>query len=547
MDARPTSRPDTRWSQTDESSCERLGDLAASAFAKEGPVPDAREWAEIEAKLGRRLGRPPMRRLWPLLGVATLLLACAGVWLASAWTLGYRAQGCISAPDGSLQAPGGGAITFSDGSRVELVAGARVRVRPVSFARGADLSLKGGGARLDIVHRTGARWAVLAGPFHIAVTGTRFDVHWSPQQGRMRISMLAGEVRVSGGPLAHALALRAGQTMLADRNQPTVRISNDFPNERPADGASEQPPSHNEKIPAPAPAPALAPSPHAPASLARTRAARPRSTEPKTQASIRRQRIAPPTLATEEPATNSATPAPIQETNPLRRPGSTVPTPLPPRSVASSQPAPSPSPAASPRSHAEMSEQGRPGPRPVAIANDGQLSGGMTGFAWLARGSATTLSLPATHAEHLPLRPTDGQLCTSGTIAGLACVNEGTPQIRCNWDRNWGVAIGFDVRADHGAWGDASPGSLAVEFHGWSGNYRLLAHRKGDPMNKIYCIDNYHSGQTVQASMFKSQCWAGTGASLPSFAEVDSFNLMFPSRMDYVAFHYCVSAVKLYP
>jgi hypothetical protein len=169
----------------------------------------------------------------------------------------------------------------------------------------------------------------------------------------------------------------------------------------------------------------------------------------------------------------------------------------------------------------------------------------MTGFAWLARGEGTHLSVPISHEEHGPLLPDANGLCASGTVAGLRCVNEKTPQARCNWDRNWGVAIGFNVKPEGQAWGDDAAKAIAMEFHGHSASYRLNAHRKGDPEQKNYCIEDYRSGQMVTASRFKSRCWADEGETLPSFKDVDLFNLQFMSGMEYVAFRYCISGIRI--
>jgi hypothetical protein len=109
------------------------------------------------------------------------------------------------------------------------------------------------------------------------------------------------------------------------------------------------------------------------------------------------------------------------------------------------------------------------------------------------------------------------------------------------------VAIGLNVKADGKAWGEAAAGAIAVEFHGRSSNYRLITHRNGDPDEKIFCVDNYKSGQIAKPSMFKSQCWADQGETLPDFKSVDQFNLQFPSGMAYVAFRYCITGVQLLP
>ena len=183
----------------------------------------------------------------------------------------------------------------------------------------------------------------------------------------------------------------------------------------------------------------------------------------------------------------------------------------------------------------------------VVLGETGQLANGLTGATWVGSGEGTTFSAPASWDDRAHLRPEAGLLCASGTVAGFSCVNEGTPRILCNWDRNWGVAIGWNTRADLKAWGDEAMGAIAVEFRGRSASYRLNAHLKGDPGERIYCVENYKSGQVVRPSMFKSECWFDKGDTLADFTRVDSFNLQFAAGMKYVAFRYCVSGITLYP
>lgn len=187
----------------------------------------------------------------------------------------------------------------------------------------------------------------------------------------------------------------------------------------------------------------------------------------------------------------------------------------------------------------------RPATNQILLGSDGRLLGPMTGRTWLARGEGTKLSSPVLDEDEdrTRLTPQRDGLCASGTVAGLACVNLTRP--RCNWDRNWGVVIGFDVRADGLAWGDDAASAVAVDFHGRSSSYRLTAHRKGDSPRKNYCIDNYKSGQMVTPSMFKSRCWDDAGDALPDFKSVDQFGLQFLSGMEYVGFHYCISGIRI--
>ena len=105
-------------------------------------------------------------------------------------------------------------VEFSDGSNLVLRPLGRLRIGKAS-SRGAILSLDHGRIDLSIRHRPAAQWSVEAGPYRVAVSGTRFNVGWDPGQGDVRVELVEGEVEVSGPGIAPPIALRAGQTVEA--------------------------------------------------------------------------------------------------------------------------------------------------------------------------------------------------------------------------------------------------------------------------------------------------------------------------------------------
>jgi hypothetical protein len=511
-----------------DSACERLGDLAASVAPDDDRLPDARTWARIGRQLDRRPSWRSPRRLVPVLALC-MAFAVGGGWLVARRPLGYRVQGCQQVPDGAV-CPSAGSVAFADGTRIALDPGARLRIMPL--ARGAELFLDDGAASLAVVHRTRARWTVAAGPFRIEVTGTRFSVDWSRSRQVLDVAVREGEVHVTGGTLVHAAVLRAGQSLRADLHPQAAT---------------------QEQVAVPLPAPVASPTSSAPSGTATSLGAHPSTARaPNGARPSRRWAEATPDAAS---AGRGAAPSASAQRSQARalatRAGDRSQARLSPASAdVPSHAAPAattswPSTGSLGVSASEAARQAQPVANRVVLGSDGRLDGGMTGHTWLARGEGTTLSAPASQEDHLGLRPDADGLCTSGTVAGLSCVNENIPSARCNWDRNWGVAIGLDVRADGEAWGDQAARSIAVEFHGRSSNYRLNAHKRGDPPPKVYCIDNYKSGRRVTPSMFKSRCWSGEGDTLPDFKSVDQFNLQFPSGMDYVAFHYCISGIRV--
>jgi len=497
---------------TAEMYCERLGDLASLAVSAEPQASGTEQWAEIERRLDRRWRGPSLGRLWPALVVSAMAVLCMGGWLVARQPLGYRVVDCTLAADGifATTASRAGAIAFDDGSRMSVEKDARFRLGMLPFGHGAEITLHEGEAKLSVVHRPQARWAVLAGPFRIDVTGTRFGVRWSRQSGHFRVTMLEGEVLVAGGAVPPATHLRAGQTLDADLVASSFAIASDtlLPAEAPRGGTTGA--AHVER-----PVPAKQ-------DLAGKRSAR----LPLPAPSLRKRAQAMasdenPPVAAPEPRQREFAPAP----------------PLPEPSEHIGAPAPAP-----------PALESKPASMRVVVGETGQLANGFSGTTWVASGEGISFSTPASWwDERTRLRPEAGLLCAGGTVAGLSCVNEGTSSMHCNWDRNWGVAIGWHTRFDQKAWGDDAKGAIAVQFLGRPASYRLNAHRKGDPEQRLYCIDNYKSGQVVRPSMFKSECWFDQGETLTDFQQVDLFQLQFPSGMSYVAFRYCVAGITLYP
>jgi hypothetical protein len=523
-----------------DSICERLGDLAASATPEKDRLPDATGWAHISRRLDRRSLWWLPRRLIPVLALSAVLVVTLAGYFVARRPLGYRVQGC-TALQGAALCTSAGSIAFSDGTLVSLDPGASLSISPQAFGRGAELAMDDGDANLSVVHRTNARWAVLAGPFRAEVTGTRFSVRWSKLRQVLDVAVTEGEVRVSGGSLVKTAILRAGQSLRTDATgKGPAPDDASHPSELARAAASARQDAVAIATPDAAPA---SPSLRSPAL-----AAKPAAPSPRRRAQAKVDPPAAPTQSAEHaeahhtdgvvPGLDSARARTVDATTSAgstSAPPSSAPAPEPSWASAHSLGLSSPTPA----------PVVRPSPAEVVLAADGQLQGGMTGQAWLAWGEGTKLSAPVSHDNHTRLRPSEGGLCTSGTVARLRCVNENTTHARCNWDKNWGVAIGLHVKRGDDAWGDDAARGIAVDFHGRSAKYRLNAHRKGDPQTKNHCIENYKSGQMVTPAMFKTRCWEGQGEALADFKDIDLFNLEFSSGMEYVAFHYCVSAVRL--
>lgn len=158
-----------------------------------------------------------------LAAAATLAITTVVLWPAP--RLGYAVEGAGVAEGGYVRAPDAveARVRFSDGSSVELAAGASMRLAEVTSS-GARVLLEDGRAALRITPRPEARWTVEAGPFAVLVTGTQFDVAWERGEETLRVELQEGSVTVRGPMAPDGLPLRAGQRLVARLRQGDVQI-----------------------------------------------------------------------------------------------------------------------------------------------------------------------------------------------------------------------------------------------------------------------------------------------------------------------------------
>ena len=124
-----------------------------------------------------------------------------------------RVGAWISAPAQPLP------LSFSDGTVLTLASEARARIVAVE-RNGARLVLEQGALSAHVIHRPDTEWSVVAGPFEVRVTGTRFDVVWSPAADVFELQLKEGSVTVSGPTLGTGRQLRAGEDLRIDVREP---------------------------------------------------------------------------------------------------------------------------------------------------------------------------------------------------------------------------------------------------------------------------------------------------------------------------------------
>jgi TolA-binding protein len=203
-----------------------MGDEAVEARARP-PVPA--RLAAIHEALGRHRApeRESLRRPFAIgaaLGVAAsaLILFRSGAPLTFAvgepTQPGEIGAWVVAPPAQTLP------IGFSDGTRVRLEGGSRVRVLAVD-AHGARVAIERGAVRADVVPRADNDWWIVGGPFEIHVTGTSFEAGWDPEGEVLRVSMREGRVVVRAPCLDRERALVAGESASLSCGPPKDRGS----------------------------------------------------------------------------------------------------------------------------------------------------------------------------------------------------------------------------------------------------------------------------------------------------------------------------------
>jgi hypothetical protein len=143
-----------------------------------------------------------------------LILPAARVAMPQAKNLAYHVEGGEIGDGGYLRSFGsaGVRLRFAEGSELDFLAGARGRLRSVD-ANGARFAIERGTASVKVAHRAGAHWLVDAGPFLIAVKGTKFTVAWDATGEQLDLRMEQGLVSVTGPLSEGAITVSAGQRL----------------------------------------------------------------------------------------------------------------------------------------------------------------------------------------------------------------------------------------------------------------------------------------------------------------------------------------------
>jgi hypothetical protein len=226
--------------------------------------PDPRGRARFLAAASSPRGR------WRLGAVAAAAIA-AGVLLA-AWP--RRPISFQVGVEGSAEAGAVGAwiappdravpLRFSDGTRVRIEPGARVRVAALG-ARGGQIVVEDGAVRVEV--RAGARWSIESGPYSVIAEAASFEVRWDLAAEVLRVELAAGSAAVSGPGVGAAVRVAAGEELRVLRREDRVERRPRGQVEAPstsATAAAIAPPEPASAAPRIAPPPSARPRPPAP-------------------------------------------------------------------------------------------------------------------------------------------------------------------------------------------------------------------------------------------------------------------------------------------
>jgi TolA-binding protein len=192
---------------------------------------------------------------WSLLGAVALVSTLAVFEVVSPSrrgssahepSLAYKIEGGTVLEGGYLRESGhqGIKLSFSEGTRFELLPGTRGRLRSVD-KEGARVAIENGTASFQVTHSMDRRWLVEAGPFLVTVKGTVFAVTWDQSAERFELKLQQGRVVVSGPVSGGDLTLRSGQRLVVSLAKSEVLITEAQPEEALGESPSSMPSAAN--------------------------------------------------------------------------------------------------------------------------------------------------------------------------------------------------------------------------------------------------------------------------------------------------------------
>jgi hypothetical protein len=168
----------------------------------------------------------------------------------------------------------------------------------------------------------------------------------------------------------------------------------------------------------------------------------------------------------------------------------------------------------------------------VTFANY-QAQGAMTGFGWIALGSADTVADPTCSSPAgliTAATPCDFTVWSSPTAY---CMSGSIPAVVTSSDytTNWGIELGVNATPVAGGVLGQSFSSVTLSLTGAPlTGLRTVVHRKGDASAVVYCAA-MSPGVPVAFGSFNTACWDGSGTKLTAadVANLDQVDVQVPS------------------
>ena len=188
----------------------------------------------------------------------------------------------------------------------------------------------------------------------------------------------------------------------------------------------------------------------------------------------------------------------------------------------------------------------------VTICN-GLAVGAMTGYGWVALGSADTLTDPTCDVAKAAI--TAATPCKANTNWGkpdALCMSGSVPALpgdagAADYSSNWGVQIGVNAKDPNAGMGTSWKTITFTMSGSPSTGLRAVIHKNGDPDSTGYCV-SMTPGTALKITDFNSACWDSSGTSLTEAdaASIDKVSVQVTSTASAITVdHLCLTKVEL--
>jgi len=180
------------------------------------------------------------------------------------------------------------------------------------------------------------------------------------------------------------------------------------------------------------------------------------------------------------------------------------------------------------------------GPTGTTVAfGNGKGQGAMTGYGYVALGSADTLTSPTCGTTNTPI--TSAAPCKADTqwsSTSALCMTGSVPALpasptSADYTSNWGVSVGLNATDPEGGGLGQAFTSVTIAMTGSpSTGLRAIVHLKGDSPDTQYCFA-MTPGTAIPFTSFSATCWdtaaPGTAITAAQVANVDKIAVQVTS------------------